>query len=80
MHLKLGFRNREAISQYTCGLDHYTVQFSCSPSYTSMHSRAFALLFNLQLLAVVYGSFEEEEKKKFMKLFKHKLLVLACHS
>ena len=32
--------------------------------------------FIAQLLAVVYGSFEEEEKKKFKKLFKHKLLVL----
>jgi hypothetical protein len=31
----------------------------------------------MQLLAVVYGSFEEEEKKKFKKLFKHKLLVLS---
>ena len=35
----------------------------------------------IKLLAVVYGSFEEEEKKKFKKLFKHKLLVdMIVHS
>ena len=46
----------------------------------SKHTCTLALLFNVQLLAIVYGSFEEEEKKKFVKLFKHKLWVLACQS
>ena len=33
----------------------------------------------MQLLAVVYGSFEEEQKKKFKQLFKHKLLAWCYH-
>lgn len=42
----------------------------------TLHGHISACLYYMQLLAVVYGSFEEEEKKKFKKLFKHKLLVL----
>ena len=38
-----------------------------------MHANYMIRFCTLQLLAIVYGSFEEEELKKFKKIYKHKL-------
>ena len=40
-----------------------------------MHSIYKLQSIKSQLLAVVYGSYEEEEKKKFKRVFRHKMFV-----